>query len=443
MGAALQALVVAYNYPPVGGAGVQRMSKLVKYLPAHGVTPSVLTVANPSVPLADTSLASDHPAGVEIVRARTLEPAYAVKAAAWTASASAVTFRRRATRTLSAAAKAVLVPDPQLLWLPAAGMALAARLLRRRDDAVLVSGPPFSQFLLASLLRARRRVGIVLDYRDEWSTYRTSYEMTAGRAARHVGDVLEPVLLRCAHRITTATEEFREELLRRHRFLSPGQVVTIPNGYDTADFPSSLPDPPSDRFVATYAGTLFRLTSARGLIGAIRRLHEHEPELARLLEVRFLGRIVDTERHLFEGTEALGIRTHGYVAHDTVLAALSASHLTLCLLDDVPGAVRIYPAKIFELMHLGRPVLTLAPEGALTRLARRHALGDVVGPRDEVAIAAALARRLRDFRDAPPEERALRSTPRGAAQYDRRALAGRFAVVLRDAVSDAHARRAS
>jgi hypothetical protein len=443
VGLPLKALVVAYNYPPVGGAGVQRMSKLVRYLPAHGVAPSVLTVENPSVPLLDASLENDLSPRIDVVRARTLEPGYATKAAAWNATASPKTPMRRAIGALSAAAKTVLIPDPQVLWLPAAGLSLAGRLRRRADDVVLVSGPPFSQFLLASLMRARRGVGIVLDYRDEWSTYRTTYEMTASGMARRAGDLLEPALLRCAHRITTATEEFREELLRRHRFLAPQQVLTIPNGYDPADFPAVLPDPPSDRFVLTYAGTLFRLTSARGLLGAIRLLHAREPGLARLLDVRFLGRIVDTERRFFEGTEMLGVTTHGYVPHDEVLTSLSASHLTACLLDDVAGAERIYPAKIFELMHLGRPILTLAPEGALTRLARRHALGDVAMPRDEAAIAEILARRLRRFRETPPDERAARAVPRGIDRYDRRVLAGLFAAVLQKAVSDARERRAS
>src|SRR5882724_8069430 len=75
----MRALVVAYAFPPVGGAGVQRVQKLVKYLPLHGVTPSVLTVANPSVPLRDDSLESDLPGDIEIVRAPTLEPGYALK----------------------------------------------------------------------------------------------------------------------------------------------------------------------------------------------------------------------------------------------------------------------------------------------------------------------------------------------------------------------------
>lgn len=438
--ASLRALVVAYNYPPVGGAGVQRMSKLVRYLPSHGVGPTVLTVANPSVPLRDTSLEGDLPPGVEVVRARTFEPGYAMKQAAWSASAAPPTLRRRAIGMLSGAAKAMLVPDPQVLWVPAAELALAKRLRGRLDDVMLVSGPPFSQFLLAPLARARRGMGIVLDYRDEWSTYRTTYEMTGSRVARMAGDLLEPAVLRCAHRITTATEEFREEILRHHPFLSAEQVVAIPNGYDPADFPAHLPEPPVDRFVLTYAGTTFKLTSPRGLLGAIRRLHQHERELARLLHVRFLGRIVDTEKHLFEGTEALGVTTHGYVPHDEVLTSLSSSHATLCLLDDVPGVERIYPAKIFELMHLGRPILTLAPEGALTRLARRHELGDVLPPRDEAAIASVLAGKLRAFRDALPGARAAhaaRAVYKDAEQYDRRALAGRFASVLRQAVADA------
>ena len=73
-------LYVAYLYPPVGGAGVQRTAKFVKYLPHYGWQPSVLTVANPSVPLLDASLADDIPAGAVIRRARTLEPGYALKA---------------------------------------------------------------------------------------------------------------------------------------------------------------------------------------------------------------------------------------------------------------------------------------------------------------------------------------------------------------------------
>src|SRR5579872_6964376 len=154
---ALRALIVSYAFPPVGGAGVQRVLKLVKYLPASGVTPTVLTVENPSVPVRDRSLEQDIPRGVELVRVRTLEPSYAAKQEARrsaTAVGAGLTAFARA--HLAKVAAALLVPDPQVLWLPAAHCALARRLLHGVDDVVFISGPPFSQFLLAPVARLRR-----------------------------------------------------------------------------------------------------------------------------------------------------------------------------------------------------------------------------------------------------------------------------------------------
>ena len=72
-------LVVAYVFPPAGGAGVQRVTKFVKYLPEFGWDCSVLTVANPSVPVFDETLAKDVPESTVVRVARTLEPGYALK----------------------------------------------------------------------------------------------------------------------------------------------------------------------------------------------------------------------------------------------------------------------------------------------------------------------------------------------------------------------------
>lgn len=432
-----RALIVAYNFPPVGGAGVQRMSKLTKYLPLHGFEPHVLTVENPSVPLTDDSLIHELPRDLAITRARTLEPGYRAKQAAWTAAADREpTLERRLIRYASGAVRQLAYPDVQVLWQPAAQVALARVLIgRHRPQVVLISGPPFSQFLLAPL--ARSRAAVVLDYRDEWSVIRDEYEMTKSRIAKVLGDPLEGALLRRAHMITTATEEFRDNLLRRFDFLDPTSVVSIPNGFDPDDFPGDLQPPPSDRFVVSYVGTVFRLTSPAGLLGAIRRLHRTEPELARLLEVRFIGRIVDLEAAAFEGMEALGVRRLGYMDHAQALRALGGSHLVLCILDDAPGVERIYPAKIFELMHLGRPCLTLAPGGALARLVERHGLGDRLEPRDEEGIASLLASKLRAFRDGKVPPGGEVSRGRGVDLFDRRAIAGEFAGVMRAAIARA------
>ncbi|MCU0693809.1 MAG: glycosyltransferase [Polyangiaceae bacterium] len=440
MADALRALLVCYSFPPVGGAGIQRSVKLAKYLPQFGVEPAVLTVSNPSVPLSDSTFDRDLPPGMEIVRARTLEPGYGVKQAAWSLknNSSKATVKQRMVGRGVHYAKQLMLPDPQVLWLPGAHCALAWRLAQGCDDLLFITAPPFSQFLLAPLARLRPRTAIVFDYRDEWSTLRTTYEMLDARLPAAVGAAMEAGLLRLAHVVTTATEEFRDNLLQRFPFLDPESVVAIPNGYDPDDFPAEPADPPRDKLVISYAGTVFKLTSAQGFLQAVRQLHEREPELAKLLRVRFMGRIVDTQLESFEGTEHIGVERLGYVPHEAVLKHLASSHVVLCLLDDVAGVERIYPAKIFELMHLGRPVLTLSPSGALTRLVLRHRLGTVLPPRDVPAITSWLVDRLRAFRDGRPDPVLSRSIDaEGIARYHRRELAGGFAQVFRDAVERA------
>ena len=438
----LRALVVSYAFPPVGGAGVQRVLKLVKYLPSHGVTPAVLTAANASVPLRDESLVRDIPEFTEVLRASTLEPGYRAKQLAWNAAAVAAPgFLARCKRQLVRLGRQLVVPDPQVLWLPSAGFMLGARLASRdADDVVFISGPPFSQFLLAALGRLRPRTAVVLDYRDEWTTTQSVFEM--GGSAR-AGAWLERAILRSAHAVTTATDAFRSELLARFDFLDPSRVHAVPNGYDPDDFPTPLPSPRTDRFVLTYVGTVFRLTSARGLLDAIRLLHAREPELGKLLEVRFIGRVVETEASYFEGTEAIGVRRLGYLKHEQALTELARSHTVLCLLDDLPGASRIYPAKIFEIMYLGRPCLALAPEGALADLVRNHALGDVIHPRDSATILAGLSRRLREFRDRSAGA-CNETVPRAVdiERFHRQRQAGEFARIFRAAVDYARTKAA-
>jgi glycosyltransferase involved in cell wall biosynthesis len=422
---ALRALLVAYQFPPSGGVGVGRVLKLCKFLPEHGVKPAVVTASNPSVPLRDDRLGRDAH-DIDVLRVPTLEPGYQYKQLAWADRASQTRSVRGA---LLAAGRALLVPDAQVLWQPAAQLGMA-RLLRRGYDLVFISAPPFSQFLLAPSVRLSRGTAVVLDYRDEWSTYRASFEMM-GRFQAFAGSVLEPALLRAAHLVTTVTEESRRELLARFSFLDQDQVVAIPNGYDPDDFPAERPEPPTDRFVLTYAGTVYALNRSPGLLGALRIVHREQPELARMLRVRFIGRIVDTEIPWVEGMARFGVERVGFMPKDEALRALAESHMVLCMFDDCPGTERMCAGKLFELMYLGRPVLVLAPRGAMTDLCEDHRLGWVAPPRDEAAIARVLVEALRGFRAGT-----YRSdmAPHRIERYHRRQLAGEFARTFREAV---------
>jgi len=151
----VRVLIVSYTFPPAGGVGVQRVSKLVKYLPEFGIDPMVLTAKDPSVPIEDETTLRDIPKNLQIVRTRTLEPSYRTKAKVWQDAAKPNPMRRAVARLASK----LFVPDPQILWLPFTAPRLAR--LSSTVHVVLVSAPPFSPFLLGPLAR----VPFVLDYR--------------------------------------------------------------------------------------------------------------------------------------------------------------------------------------------------------------------------------------------------------------------------------------
>ena len=428
---AVHVLFVAYQFPPVGGAGVQRVTKLVRYLPLYGITPVVLTVANPSVPVRDESLLREIPSNIRVERVRTLEPGYGVKRAlgkgAENRESGAFT---RALRFSSRMASGLLFPDPQVLWLPAATRAIA-KLSRDtpKIEAAVITAPPFSQLLLAPWIRKTLRAPVIVDYRDEWeTTLRAGHEVPAGEMATRLARWLERRIVTRVDAITTATQEFRSALLERVEEADSRRVHFLPNGWDSADLPRQPGRPPQDRFRISYAGTVLRLTSLRSLLGALRILHGERPNLAACIELVVYGRVAPSERAIFEGAERLGVQLRGYVDHRRVLLELTRSHLNLCVLDDVQGADRIYPAKIFELMALKRRTLVIAPEGALTRLARDNEMGDVVSPPDAREIARVLERHVRAWQAGEYEPNV---EPTYVNRYDRKALAGELAAIVR------------
>src|SRR4051794_23942613 len=114
-------LLVAYNFPPVGGAGVQRPVKWVKNLRHFGWDVTVLTAENPSVPTRDESLLADIPDDVLVIRARTWEPHYRTKQGL-TLTTSPVRrgpiarFQSSVKKFMKGAATLALQPDSQILW---------------------------------------------------------------------------------------------------------------------------------------------------------------------------------------------------------------------------------------------------------------------------------------------------------------------------------------
>jgi hypothetical protein len=434
-------LYVAYLFPPVGGAGVQRTTKFVKYLPQFGWHPSVLTVANPSVPLLDGCLAADVPAGTLVRRARTWEPSYALKGvvAAGADPARGRSLGRLAKGLVRRLAGLVLQPDPQVLWLPSA-LREGRRLLRGlRHEAIVATAPPFSSFLVGAALARQTGLPLVLDYRDEWllcSAY--GENRCRNPVTRRVQGVMQRRAVRAAGALVATTRRSAAALEQvRDEAGGTARVACIYNGFDPDDFPPGPPAAPgAGRYRLAYVGTLWNLTSVAPLVRAVEHLARTRPALVRRLELVFAGRRTAEQQQLLEALKPLPCRVveHPYVDHRGAVELLAAADGLCLLLSDVPGAERVVPAKLFEYVAARRPILAVAPRGEVWDLLAPHPAARLFRPADVEGIAAHLEAELGRDQTGPAPEWA----PPG---FDRRSQAGQLAQVL-DALHAAAARPA-
>lgn len=371
-------LLITYPFPPVGGAGVQRVTKFVKYLPEHGWDVSVLTVANPSVPLHDDSLAKDIPSETIVCKARSWEPGYSIKASVAASQPVGKQTRsgpkKRIIDMVRRLGSLVLQPDPQILWMPEA-VSEGKRFLKRiRHDIIVASGPPFSTFLLARALSRFSNLPLVLDYRDEWTISNEYWEnKRLDRLSRRIQSRMQQKVIRSAQGLVATTRSSAVSLSElNRRCAGQSRITWIYNGFDPDDFVTPCPKRRSDRskFRLSYTGTLWNLTSVAPLVDAVKRLARDEPELAAGLELVFVGRRIGSQPALLAQLHGLPCQLieYPYLEHSEAVAFMRESEALCLLLSDLPGAGRVVPAKLFEYMATGRPILTIAPPGETLEL---------------------------------------------------------------------------
>jgi glycosyltransferase involved in cell wall biosynthesis len=409
--------MVAYLFPPVGGAGVQRVTKFVKYLPQFGWQVTVLTVKNPSVPLLDESLLRDIPTDTVVARARTWEPGYTFKSlVAASNDRGARTVQSSLRSTLLSPIKNVarrivngfLQPDPQVLWVPNAIRRGRQLLDEQPYDAILASGPPFSNFLVGRALSSRCRVPLVVDYRDEWDLSNKYMENRKfGRLASLIQRRQQEQVLRTASAVIATTRASKASLATAiHRAGSRAFAKCIYNGFDPDDFsagPGKIAETNADRLLrVVYVGTLWKLTSLAPFGQALRLLSRRMPDLGRRLKLVVAGRRTPEEQQELASLQAATgcVEELPYVEHLDALALMRSADLLLANLADLPATDRVLPAKAFEYLAVGRPILALTPRGELWDLLQSRSGAALFNPADTAGIADFLESSLENGRDS-------------------------------------------
>jgi glycosyltransferase involved in cell wall biosynthesis len=430
----LNLLLITFSFPPAGGVGVLRAVSLAKYLPENGVKVDVLTARNAPAVGKDLTLLQQIPESVTVHRCWTLDLPFWLRK-----SVKKVVTGGKGTPATAASAKTkqpgrgnplkrlignLLLPDPQVGWLPFA-LPAAVRIIRRRKiDAVIITVPPFSSVKMVPRLRKLfPSLPILVDFRDEWiSTTLDLVSFNSNSRARTVAHETERDAVHNATAVVLVTEAARRELRSRYPDEPAEKFLYLPNGYDLAPPTHSsahaAPRDPQQKILLTYTGTVYGSTAPGSFVEAVLGL---SPEIRSRLRVRFIGHIEAPAYR--EQLLSLGdtIELKGFVPQAEALAAIRETDYLLLITHDRINVA----AKFYDYLGGGKPILgAVHPEGDVRRLLEETRAGRWASVDDPAAIRAMLIEAVESAGSIPEPDYDRIAT------YHRRTIAARYAASL-------------
>ena len=403
-------LLLAYHFPPIGGAPAQRVVQLCRTLRTLGFEPVVLTgsgtIENRWAPI-DAELLARLPPDLEVHR---LQRPHPVPRGAWEA---------RLERWAG-------VPQAWVRW----WYAEVSRMIRSTPldvDLVHATIAPYAVARTALRVAHGLEVPLVVDLEDPWALDEMMMYPTA--LHRRIDRVRMGKTLTRADAVIMNTEEAKRRVRDSFPELRDRPVAAIPNGFDAADFEGE-PDSRTDgTFRIVHTGSLHtdlglrhrrasRLERAAGravagvdfltrshvfLLAALERVVQQMPELVPSIEVHFAGVLTERDREI-AGRFPVRAELHGFLSHSETVRLIRLADLLFLPLHDVPPGTRagIVPQKTYEYVASGRPILAAVPPGDARDLLEAAGTARCCDPSDVDAIVANLVAELTRWRRGEP-----------------------------------------
>ncbi|MDH7516224.1 MAG: glycosyltransferase family 4 protein, partial [Bacteroidota bacterium] len=403
-------LIVTYYFPPSGGPGVQRVLKFTRYLRSFGWRPVVLTVRDADYPARDESLLREIPPDVPVYRTNIPEPYRFYRVITGKGKGTPVDVntiprpgeRRPLTEHLAEFVRATFfIPDARMGWLRTA-IREGLRIIDVEGvDALYSSSPPYTCALIARALKRRTGLPWVAGFRDPWRGFLSAPKrwFLPDWIERH----MEYSVFRECDRMEVAWVGILKDFHAKYPTVPIGKVHHLPNGFDSADFPT-VEIIEDKRFVVTYTGSLYGKRNPATFLSAVEKLARQGDVDLSSLRLQFIGRFGEDILRMLENPFLQpAVEVKGYLPHAESIRHLFQSHALLLIVDDYPGNEEIVPGKVYEYIGAGKPIIALAPPGAVEDVIRETRSGRVVRSDDVQGIARVFLEYYRAWRSGTLE----------------------------------------
>lgn len=437
-------LIISSAFPPLGGVAAQRVTKFVKYLPSFGWKAIVLTLKKREytktfMPL-DYSFGPDLPKDLIIYETDHLfyflfypllwmakkesqghsfwmcvKPSYILKFLAWLL-------------------ERLFCPSLLIGWYPY-GLRVGRTIIKKHHiDMIFSSSPSEVTHLIARKLAKKYNLPWVADFRDPW-VY--SYCDNMIGLSKLIDIRMEKSVIASADRLVVLEPGILNEFRALNENFDLAKCFVIHNGYDEQDFQNISPHA-FNQFTIVYTGALYKsIRSPYHFLVSLALLFQEHPDLKKIIKVLLIGPKDDfvndliRQHNLSECVELLG-----YVEHKEVISYMCGASILLVLAKESQNTNKpfqcqnVIPAKVYEYLRAGRPILALTLEDSdYAQIIRDTHSGIIVEPTDYQKIKEAILNLYEQYRNGKLE---VESDINLIQRYERKTLTGQLAKIFDD-----------
>ncbi|MFK8005345.1 MAG: glycosyltransferase family 4 protein [Saprospiraceae bacterium] len=359
-------LIIAYYWPPSGGAGVQRWLKLSKYLCEQGADVHVLTVDEKyaSYTQTDKSLIHDIHPKVKVHKTKSFEPIniYArmvgkenVPTAGF-ANVDSSSFKQKIVTSIRSN---FFIPDPRKGWKKYALKKAVEIIQKENIKTVITTSPPHSVQLIGLALKKKLGINWIADFRDPWTDIYYYQLLRHTAYSKYFDARYEKMVLENADKIITVSQGCKDSFLSKTKKIPTEKIHLIANGFDHEDFQNLTESKPNNTFTITYTGTISDQYEPQIFFDALHDLANQHSNST--LKFQLIGSLSPNIKSYINNL-AFDFEFISTVPHNEINQYQKDANLLFLAIPNVSFAKGILTGKLFEYLGTKNQIIAIGPE---------------------------------------------------------------------------------
>ena len=224
-------------------------------------------------------------------------------------------------------------------------------------DTIVVTGPPFSTFIVGYCLAKLKNLRLVIDYRDPW----VFYQQSKSKFHRAVNYYLEKKIINYSRVVVFNTEYAKNGYLNKYFKLNlQNKSIVISNAFEL----NNISDPihlETNKKVIVYAGNFYGERRLKYLIKPILRLIDEKRFNKDNLAIHVFGEIQEDDLQILKESnlDELTVQ-HKYESYERIIRYLMAADvLYLPQGEDVKYSIAY---KFYDYLSVKKPILAIIPQ---------------------------------------------------------------------------------